>query len=257
VFLAAAAPLAAQTDPLARARMLYNQRQFDAAVAAADEARLVTARTDSADLVAARALLEKFRESAQPEDLQAARERLRRIESERLSSRERTELIVGLGEDLFFDGSSGAAAELFYSLLTAPDSAPAALAPDARERVLDWWASALDREVRLRGETERLAVYQRIRDRMRAELAARPASASASYWLAASAVGLGDPQGAWDAALAGWVRAPLASDHGAALRGDLDLLVEHAIIPERSRLLAQTADACQAEWQQFKDKWEK
>lgn len=251
-----ARPAAAQTDPLARARMLYNQRQFDAAVAAADEARLVTARTDSADLIAARALLEKYRESADADDLAAARERLRRIIPEHLPSQERPELIVGLGEDLYLDDAAGAAAELFDSLLTRDPSA-SALGPEARERVLDWWASALDRNVRGRTESDRQVVYQRIRERMRAELALTPASGSASYWLAAAALAAGDAQAAWDAALAGWVRAPFAADHGAALRGDLDLLVEQGILPERSRILAQSIEASKAEWEAFKAKWEK
>lgn len=251
----AAAPLAAQSDPLARARALYNQRQFDAAIAAADEARLVSPRVDSADLIAARAYLEKFRESDDAPDLQSARERLRRISASRLSGKERSELIVGLGEDLYLDDAAGAAADMFDTLLATPPNAPNALGPDARDRVLDWWASALDREARPRSAAEQQLIYQRIRERMRAELGTMPASSSASYWLAASTLALGDPQAAWDAALAGWLRAPLTPDQGAALRGDLDRLVQRAIIPERSKLIAQSTDACKAEWEAFKDKW--
>jgi hypothetical protein len=252
-----AAPAAAQNDPLARARMLYNQRKFDAAVAAANEARLVTPRADSADLIAARALLEKYRASALPDDLSAARERLRGISADHLSGRERSELVVGLGESLYLDDAAGAAAELFDSLLNVPPGGPNALGPESRERVLDWWASALDREARPKGEVERQAIYQRIRSRMRDELGVTPASASASYWLSAAALEQGDAQAAWDAAQAGWVRAPLAADHGAALRGDLDALVLGAIIPERSKLIAQTTDACKAEWEAFKTKWDR
>src|SRR5580692_1289853 len=44
-------------DPIAHARTLYNERQFDAAVTAAEEARLIPGRADSADLIAARAYL--------------------------------------------------------------------------------------------------------------------------------------------------------------------------------------------------------
>jgi len=49
-------------DPLAHARTLYNQRQFDAAIAAADvEGRRTPDRADSADLIVARAYLERGR----------------------------------------------------------------------------------------------------------------------------------------------------------------------------------------------------
>ena len=77
-------------DPLARARLLYNDRQFDAAVAAAEEGRRVPERADSADLIAARAYLERFRASAVPDDLTRARDRLSRINPGRLNPRERT-----------------------------------------------------------------------------------------------------------------------------------------------------------------------
>jgi hypothetical protein len=242
-------------DPLARARLLYNDRQFDAAVAAAEEGRHVPERADSADLIAARAYLERFRASAVPDDLTRARVRLSRINPGRLSARERTELIIGFGEALFFDDSSGAAAGVFESVLAGGDRL--ALAADARERVLDWWASALDRDVRPRSDFERQAVYQKIRDRMQLEIGANPGSSAASYWLSAAAWGQGDHQAAWDAAQAGWVRAPMASDRGATLRGDLDRLVERGIIPERARALAQSPDTLQQEWDQFKDRWRK
>jgi len=159
-------------DPLARARLLYNQRQFEAAIAAADQVRLNPARADSADLIAARAYLEQFRESEADDDLANARERLRRIHPGRFGPHERVEFIVGLGETLYFDSSYGAAASVFESVI-APASA---LTPDERERVLDWWASALDRDARPRSEFERQPIYQRIRDRMTAELAASPNS---------------------------------------------------------------------------------
>src|SRR5436305_13106744 len=95
-----ALPIRAADDPLARARLLYNQKQFDAAVGAAEQARLVPARADGADLVAARAYLERFRASASNDDLTNARERLRRLDPQKLAPRERVEYIVGLGEAL-------------------------------------------------------------------------------------------------------------------------------------------------------------
>jgi hypothetical protein len=133
----------------------------------------------------------------------------------------------------------------------------AELTPDARERLLDWWASALDQEARPRPDIERQRVYQGIRDRMRDELRTNPSSATASYWLAAAALGQGDSQGALDAAQAGWIRAPLTADRGAALRADLDRLVAQGIAPERSKMLGRPVDGFREEWEQFKMKWER
>jgi hypothetical protein len=238
-------------DPLDRARTLYNQRQFEAAVTAADEVRKLPQQADGADLIAARAYLERYRESSSSEDLVHARERLRAINPEKFSPRERIEFIVGLGETLYFEGSSGAAASVFESVLVTGGD----LADDARERVLDWWASALDQDARPRPEIERQNVYQRVRDRMALELAANPASATAPYWIAAAARGQGDLQAAWDAAQAAWVRAPLTRDHGAALRHDLDVLVQKAIVPERARILGRTPESLMTEWEAFKAMW--
>ena len=128
---------------------------------------------------------------------------------------------------------------------------------DARERVLDWWASAIDREAHPRADIERQATYQRIRDRMQEEIVTRPGSTAASYWQSAAARGQGDLQAAWDAAQAGWVRAALATDRGAALRADLDQLVMRALIPERAKALGQSPDTLRSEWERFKEKWTK
>ena len=248
---AATAPLFAADDPLARARTLYNQGQFDNAITAAEQARLTPARADAADLVAARAYLERFRASAVPADLVNARDRLRRLDPQRFAAQERTEYAVGVGETLFFDAAYGAAANVFDPVLQSRDL----LTGDARERVLDWWASSLDREVKPRLEADRQGVYQRIRVRMAEELATHPGSAVASYWLAAAPRAQGDLQSAWDAALAGWVRAPLTADHGAALRADLDRLVLRAIVPDRAKGSAQTAETLRTQWEQFKERW--
>jgi len=251
--LAAPAFAADPRDPLDRARLLYNQRQFEAAVTAADEARRLPQLADSADLIAARAYLERFRQSSLPDDLIHARERLRGINPGKFGPRERIELIVGLGETLYFENASGAAAAVFESVLVAGDELP----DHARERILDWWASALDQDARPRPEIERQTVYQRVRDRMAVELAASPSSATAPYWAAAAARGQGDLQAAWDAAQAGWVRAPLTTDQGVKLRNDLDQLVQKAIVPERARTLARPPETIRAEWEQFKEQWSK
>jgi hypothetical protein len=251
--LALAGPLHAADDrtALARARQLYNARDFDGAIAAADEARKTVDRADSADLVGARSLLERYRASAVPDDLGQARDRLRRITPDHLADRERLEYVIGLGEALYFDNAPGAAAAVFDSVLESSD----ARLIDGRDQVLDWWASAVSDDARPRTEFERQALFQGVRTRMREELGRRPSSATAAYWAAAAARGQGDLQGAWDAAQAGWVRAPLAADHGAALRGDLDRLVQRAIIPERARLVGQPPDALRDEWESFKEKW--
>jgi len=248
-----ATPARAADDPLARARQLYNQRQFDAAIAAAEQARLVPARADASDLVAARAYLERYRANWASDDLTNARDRLRRLDPQRLPPRERAEYVVGLGETLFFDGAFGAAATTFDSVLLSKDL----IATDARERVLDWWASAVDRDTRPRPDIDRQTVYQRIRTRMEGELALHPGSAAASYWLAAAARAQGDVQAAWDAAQAAWVRSALAADHGAALREDLDRLMLRAIVPERAKATAQPPETLRAQWEQFKERWKK
>jgi len=92
---------------------------------------------------------------------------------------------------------------------------------------------------------------------MASELATNPASAAAAYWAAAAARGQGDLQAAWDAAQAGWVRAPLTPDQGMSLRTDLDNLVQRAIIPERARVAAQSVDTLRMEWERFKRRWER
>jgi hypothetical protein len=248
--LAGSTGWADEKDALARARQLYNERRFDEAVVAADEVR--NAQTaDSVDLVVARAYLERFRDSDEADQLTLARERLRRIDPDRLNSSEQLEFLVGLGEELYLEGFAGAAADLFDTVFDTAAWMPSA----ARERVLDWWASALDHEARPRSDIDRQPIYQRIRDRMRVELGRKPASSVASYWLSAAAAGQGDHQTAWDSAMAGWVRAPLADDHGTALRSELDRLVLRQIVPQRARALAQPPDAVQQQWDEFKQRW--
>src|SRR5256885_10900986 len=124
------ASLDAADDALTRARILYTERQFLEAVSAAEQARQVPAHADLADLVAARAYLERFRESAASDDLVNARDRLRRLDPLRFPPRERVEYIVGLGEALFFDGSFGAASTVFDSVLLSGES----MTTDAHER---------------------------------------------------------------------------------------------------------------------------
>ena len=248
-----AVPVRAADDPLVKARQLYNQKQFEAAVDAAEQARLSPARADAADLVAARAYLERYRDSYASDDLTNARLRLGRLDPLRFEPRERIEYLVGLGETLYFDEAYGASADVFDSVLRGTEL----IGADQRERVLDWWADALDHDARPRPDIDRQAVYRRVRARMDEELAMRPGNVTAAYWNAAAARAQGDLQAAWDAAAAAWVRAPLAPDGGVRLREDLDQLMLLGVIPERAKLTGQPPQRLQGEWEQFKERWKK
>ncbi len=247
---------AAERDALLRARQLYNEQQYDAAIEAAGEARRTAASVDAASLVFARAHIERFRRTGDAADLAAARDALRQINATPLTARERVELLVGLGETLFFDDRYGAAAEQFDLALAHIDQADPSRGP-----TLEWWASARDRQAQLDPGADQELLYAPVLERMEAELRRDAGSAVASYWLAAAARGTGDLQRAWDAAVAAWVRARLAGDPGSALRADLDRLVQQAIIPERARQIASAKDpqqavaALRAEWERIKAQW--
>ena len=251
-----AAPVLAAADPLAEARRLYNLGQYDAAEQAALEALKQPATAEGARLVLGRLHLERYRRSANPAELAAGREALRAIDTRALDQRDRLEVNVGLGEALFLYDSFGPAADLFERALDRS----VLLGPVAHERLLDWWATALDRLAQGSPREARDAIYARILRRMDQELAEEPGSTSAAYWLSAAARGVGDVDRAWHAAFSGWVGAILARDRGAALRADLDRLMVQAIIPERSARLQvrdpkQAAAGMLAEWEAFKSSW--
>jgi hypothetical protein len=246
-------------DPLAEARRLYNLGQYEMAERLAREAAAIPARSDAARVVLGRIQLERFRQSADPRDLSTARESLKMVETAALDAAERVELTIGFAEALYLDGRFGAAAQLFESVRQRS----ALLGRPAHERVLDWWATAVDRQAQTYPVEERSALYRRILDRMDEEVAENPGSTAAGYWLAAAARASGDLDRAWHAGLAGWLRAALADDHGVALRADLDRLVTQAIIPERAARLAGRGDpaepraAMRDEWDAFKKSWTK
>jgi hypothetical protein len=247
---------ATAADLLAEARRLYNAGQYDAAERVAREATLQPTMADGARLVLGRIHLERYRRSADPADLAAGREALRAVDSRMLAERERLELTVGFGEALYLNDQFGAAAELFASAL---DGA-ALLGPAARERLLDWWGTAVDRQAQTRPRDRRDPFYRRLLERMEQELAADPGSTPAAYWLTAAARGLGDTERAWHLATAAWVRAPLSRDRGAALRADIERLMVQAIIPERAAKLRlrdpkQAIAGMTAEWEAFKAAW--
>jgi hypothetical protein len=238
-------------DPLLEARVQYNQRNFDQAIQAAERARELPGQADGADLVAGRAYLERYRQTASTDDLVHAREHLRRINPEGFGLRERVELGIGLGAALYYEGFPGAAAGVFESVLE--DSS--GLDTGSREGVLDWWASSIDREARPRPDLERQTIYQALLDRMHLEIATNPASTVAAYWIVAAAAGQGDWEAAWGAAQAAWVRAPLMGERGIVLRADVDRLVREGIAPERAKTHARPPDILLTEWEAFKEKW--
>jgi tetratricopeptide (TPR) repeat protein len=257
--LAAALLLAAPvhaTDPLSEARRLYNQGQFEAAERAARDAVRTPATADGGRLVLGRVQLERYRTSASASDLSDAIDSLRAVDARPLEPRERVELTIGLAEALYLEDRFGAAVPLFELALDSSST----LGPLAHERVLDWWGSALDHEAERRPPGERTSLYERLRARMTAEIVKDPGSIPAGYWVAAAARGTGDLEGALNEATAGWLRAVLSRDRGAALRGDLDRLVLEGILPDRALRLAvrdhaQALAGMVAEWEAFKAKW--
>jgi hypothetical protein len=228
---------------------------FDAAIEAAAAARRVRGAADAASLILARARLERFRESQDVFDLTAGRSLLAQIDPSRLSARDRVEWLVGLAESMYFDGQFGAAAEIFDEAL----GGASVVDRESRERLLDWWASALDE--RARSVPAPQSTYVRILQRMEEELRGNRQPAAASYWLVVAARGSGDLTRAWDAAMSGWVRAPLAGARAEGLRADLDRYVNQVLIPERARQpasveeSARTAAALRADWEALKQRW--
>ena len=258
VFLTSADSFAAAhaPDQIALARRLYNDGKFDEALEAARKALATPAIASSARLVMGRIQLERYRLAPAAATLEEAKTLLRAVEARALDQRERIELQVGLATLLFFEDRFGAAAELLDPVV---DSS-ATLAPDAHERALEWWATALDRQAQGQPSGERNGVYLRIAERMEQELRRDTGSGPASYWLAAAARSAGDTERAWAAATAGWIRASLARDRGATLKVDLDRLMTTAIIPDRAakvpaRERKQALTSMAAEWEHFKRIW--
>lgn len=262
--LAAVQGQAQTVSPAAAAaagRTHYNAGRPGEALAAVQPVLVRPGEPAAAALVAARALLERYRISVDPADLATARAHLRAIDTTALDPSERRELVVGLAEALYLDDSFAAAAELFDTAL-GPAGGTASLDGEARERALDWWATSLDRHAQLTPQAERRSLYRRIADRMERESREQPDSTPAAYWLAAAARGAGELDRAWAAAIAAWVRASMMRDRGAALRADIDRLALQALIPERARALGlgqketeQAAAAMTAEWELIKKNW--
>lgn len=254
VAFGATAASAAEPPALARARALYNEGNYDAAIEAATSVRGDAVYGDAAALVMARAHLERYRMAASLADLATARTELNAIRRTALSPRDQVDLLIGLGQTLYFSEQFGAAAQLFSAGLQRS----ALLTERDRDLLLDWWASALDREAQSRPPEQRSDLFAQVTERMNRELASDLGNPVANYWLVAAARGEGDLERAWDNAVAGWVRASLSPDSAASLRQDLDRIVLEALIPERARTRPPREDpevALRVEWDRVKEGW--
>jgi hypothetical protein len=258
VILLGLAPAAWAAEPpaLAKARTLYNAANYEGAIDAAAVARKQAPWADAAALVIARSHLERYRESADPKDLVAAREAFGTVKASALTPRDQVDLIIGLGQSLYLGEIFGAAADLFDTALAKASL----LSPRDRVMLLEWWATALDRDAQTRPVDRRRGVFERIGARMEGELRQDPGSAVANYWLAVAARGAGDVEGAWNLAVAAWVRSTLSPETTRDLRADLDRLVMQALIPERSRVMGgrdpqDAVSALRAEWELVKQQW--
>src|SRR5262245_34119166 len=251
-----AARAAGPKELLSKARELYNAGKYDEAIEAARDASVAPALAERAKIVIARASLARFRRSMDPSDLATARELLAQIKAADLTAEARLDLIIATGESLYFDDKAGAAAEQFELALSRVDPKQT----QGRELVLDWWASALDRQAQLVSAAEARALAARIVAKMEEERRRDEDSPVASYWLVAGARGTGDIERAWSAAIAAWVRAAQAGRRGVPLQVDLNRFVVQAVIPERARQMASSNPdsaiaAMRQEWESLKQAW--
>ena len=247
---------AAEPPALAKARTLYNTANYEGAIDAAAVARRQPMWADAASLVMARSYIERYRQNSDVKDLVAARESFVTIRASSLTPRDQVDLVIGMAQLLYLGEQFGAAADLFHNALTRS----MLLGPRDRQMLLDWWATAMDREAQSRPVDRRRVVFEQISARMQEELQQDPGSAVANYWRAVALRGAGDIEGAWHAAIAGWVRSTLTPETTGELRADLDRLVMQALIPERSRVMAvrdpqEAVTALRAEWELLKQQW--
>jgi hypothetical protein len=254
VAMLAGVPAAAAEPPaLVKARTLYNAGDYDGAIAAAAEVPTGD-WADAALVVAARSHLEKFRRDPQAAELQAGREGLKLVRASALMPRDQVDLLIGLGQLLYLSEEFGAAAGLFDNALAQGFL----LNRQDRLQLLEWWATAVDRNAQTRPNERRGAEFATILERMEDELRRDAANPVANYWIAVAARSVGDVDRAWDAAVAAWLRSRLIPDGAASLRADLDRLMTQGIIPERARLRKDMPDAARAmreQWEQLKEQW--
>lgn len=250
--------LAAAADPpaLIRAHALYNEGQFEEAAQAVAALLQQPSTADAAALLTGRVRLEQYRQNSEPAVLEAARVALSSVHADRLPPREQVELLVGMGQTLFFGDVFGGAAELFDSALGRAEL----LSERDRWLLLDWWATSLDRQAQLLPPDSRPIIFERIAERMELELRLDPRNGPANYWLVVGTRGLGDILRAWDTAVAGWVRASLNPESTASVRADIDRLVTEALAIELGRIRggpdpADAIAATRADWELVKSQW--
>jgi hypothetical protein len=246
---------AAEPPALAKARSLYNEGNYEGAIDAAAVSRRQAGWADASALVIGRSHLERFQQRRDPKDLAAARQALMTVRLAALTPRDQVDLIIGLGLSLYQGEVFGAAANLFDTALTRGT----VLSARDRRQLLDWWATALDRQAQAGPADRRRAVFERIAARMDDELKQDPGSSVALYWRAVAARGAGDLEAAWHGAIAAWVQSTLEPETTEGLRGDIERLVQQALIPERSRLMArdpqETVSTLRAEWELVKQQY--
>jgi hypothetical protein len=253
---------AAESPALARARTLYNSGDYEGAIDAASVSRRDAQWADVSALVIARARLERYRQNMNASELADAREALQTVKVASLSPRDQVDLLIGLGQALYLGEVYGPAAELFGTALDKGTALERSALLAARDRglLLDWWATALDRDAQTRPYDRRPAIYERIGERMDRELRDDPSNGVANYWQVVAARGTGDLDRAWSAAIAAWVRSTLNPTTMGQLRGDLDRVMEQALIPERARSGpprdgVDTVEMLRAEWSLVKQNW--
>jgi hypothetical protein len=189
------------------------------------------AASTSATLIAARARLERFRHTKDPQDLTAARNDLVSIDPRKLGPQEAIEWQIGIGTALFLDDQPGPASEMFTSVI---ESARGRLTQPEFEKLLEWWAATLWRVADALSGPARKDAYLAMQSAVRDELDRNPLSCPATYWAVVARRGVGDLDGAWNAAVAGWIRAG-GQPESTNFRVDLDRFVTQTLIPERAQ----------------------
>jgi hypothetical protein len=253
-------PAAAQTD-LERARALYNEGLFDEAIAAAAVAKGKAGAAPSATLIAARARLERFRATRDPQDLGAARAELVSLNPRNLAPQEAIEWQIGLATALFLEDQPGPAADMFTRVMPGARGRMSAI---EFEKLVEWWAATLSRVAESLTPPARKEAYEAMQAAVRAELDANPLSRPGTYWLVVATRGAGDLDGAWNAAVAGWIRAG-SQPESKRLRDDLERFVTQTLIPERAqartgqrldaRETVAEAQSMTAEWRAITGRW--
>jgi hypothetical protein len=251
---------AAQND-LERARALYNEGLYDDSIAAAMAAKNKPNAGPSATLIAARARLERYRQAKDPQDLAGARTDLMSLNPRNLAPQEAIEWQIGVGTALFLDDQPGPAAEMFTSVLP---SARTRVSPAELEKLVEWWAATLSRVAEALSGSARKEAYHAMEFAVREELDRNPLSRPATYWTVVAKRGTGDLEGAWNSAVAGWIRAGSQPD-AKAFRADLERFVTQTLIPERaqartgqrldSKATTSEIAVMNEEWQAITSRW--